>query len=240
MPAESASVPVSTRSMSTPARILLRLDLAREFRSRRLGEGDPRNEVRLRLAVVFDGLLRQRQIAGDVDDVERDRARSAGRAAQSSWPPRAATPAAPATPPTKVRLVIGSSWSSSRFCATWPHERPRPVSQLVGLFREAIGKIVGDLVRLVLVEAMGGHEIGEIGAIHTARHVVPRRNGQIGPRVVVEADGVVEARPSPSSVRGSAACPPAHRRTTRPARASAPDNARRAAQARANSSSRRG
>ena len=55
------------------ARILLRLDLARELRRRRLGEGDARNEIGLCLAVIFDGLLRQREIARDIDDVERHR-----------------------------------------------------------------------------------------------------------------------------------------------------------------------
>ena len=157
-----------------PARILLRLDLACEFGSRRLGEGDARDQVRLRLAVVLDGLLRQRQVAGDIDDVERDGARRQGRLrkarpaeGRNAGSARGATDEGPSGDQ-------GSSCLPPVLC-DMAHERPRPVSQLVGLFREAIGKIVGDLVRLVLVEAMGDHEIGEIGAIHPAGHVVPRR-----------------------------------------------------------------
>ncbi len=50
--------------------ILLRLDLAGQFGRRRLGEGDLRDEIGLGLAVGLDRLLRQREIAGDVDDVE--------------------------------------------------------------------------------------------------------------------------------------------------------------------------
>jgi hypothetical protein len=42
------------------------------------------------------------------------------------------------------------------------------VSQLIGLFREAIGEIIGYLVRLILFEAKGRHEIGEIGAVDPA------------------------------------------------------------------------
>ena len=60
--------------MSTRPASCCALILPGEFRSRRLGEGDARNEVGLGLAVILDGLLRQRQIAGDVDDVEGDRA----------------------------------------------------------------------------------------------------------------------------------------------------------------------
>nr|WP_256451933.1 hypothetical protein [Microvirga sp. VF16] len=43
------------------------------------------------------------------------------------------------------------------------------MSQLVGLFREAISEIVG----LVIVEAMARHEIGEIGAIDLAGGALP-------------------------------------------------------------------
>ena len=39
-----------------------------------------------------------------------------------------------------------------------------------------------------------GYELGQEGAIHAPRHVVPRGNGKKGARVVVEADRVIEAR----------------------------------------------
>ena len=42
------------------------------------------------------------------------------------------------------------------------HARPCPVSQLVGLFREAIGKIVRHRMRLVLVEALARGDIDEL------------------------------------------------------------------------------
>ena len=53
-------------------RVLLRFDFARQFGSRCLGEGEFRNEVRLRLAIGLKRFLRERQIAGDVDDIDRD------------------------------------------------------------------------------------------------------------------------------------------------------------------------
>ena len=53
--------------------VLLRLDLAGQLRRGRFGEGDLGDELGLRRGIGLDGLLRERQIAGDIDDVERDR-----------------------------------------------------------------------------------------------------------------------------------------------------------------------
>src|SRR5580693_3006532 len=50
-----------------------------------------------------------------------------------------------------------------------------------------------EIMRLVLVEAMVGDEASEKGAIAAPRHVMARRNREISARIVVEADGVVEA-----------------------------------------------
>ena len=50
-----------------------------------------------------------------------------------------------------------------------------------------------DLVRLVLVEPVLGDELGQKPAVDAPRHVVPCGDREIGARVVVEADGVVEA-----------------------------------------------
>ena len=53
-------------------RVLLRLDLAGQFRRRRLRERDMRHQLRVRLGVGLHRALRELQLAGDVDDVERD------------------------------------------------------------------------------------------------------------------------------------------------------------------------
>src|SRR5439155_5477226 len=50
---------------------LLRLYLAGKLGRRRLGEGDPADRLRMIGAVFLDRLLGQRQVAGDVDDVDR-------------------------------------------------------------------------------------------------------------------------------------------------------------------------
>src|SRR4051794_33978595 len=100
---------------------------------------------------------------------------------------KATMPAVPATPPMNTRremilLLINSSLGVSLL---------RPVES-IRLLGEAVGKIVREFVRFVLVETMGGHQAGEESAVDAARHVVPGRNGEIGARVVVEAHGVVE------------------------------------------------
>ena len=50
-------------------------------------------------------------------------------------------------------------------------------SKLVGCFRQTVGEIVRHLLRFILVEPMRGDELGEIGAIDTARHIVPGGDG---------------------------------------------------------------
>src|SRR6185437_7584274 len=67
-------------------------------------------------------------------------------------------------------------------------------SEPVGLLRQTIGEIDRGLGGLVLGKTMLGDEAREKGAVAAARGVVARRNRQERPGVVVEADGVVEAR----------------------------------------------
>ena len=107
MPAESASVPVSTRSMSTRPASCCALILPASSGAGALVKVMRETRFGFALRIVLDRLLRQREIAGDVDDVERDRARRQRQSCAKPGPPKAATPAAPATPPTNVRLVIG-------------------------------------------------------------------------------------------------------------------------------------
>ena len=176
------------------ARILLRLDLAGQLGRRRLGEGDARHELGLGLAVVLDGLLGQRQVAGDVDDVERhrrfrQRQLRLSRAAERGDAGRARDAADESTSAIRWRhvyppcfclglTVVGPRRSVTVCTPPWRGDRRdrRPP------------------LRLVLIQAMGVDEVGEIGAIDPARHVVAGGNRQIGAGVVVEADGVVEAR----------------------------------------------
>jgi len=51
---------------------LHRLQFCREFRRRSLAEGDLGDEIRILGGIGFDGALRKRQVAGNVDDVDRD------------------------------------------------------------------------------------------------------------------------------------------------------------------------
>src|SRR5690348_12341598 len=67
-------------------------------------------------------------------------------------------------------------------------------SEPVGLLRQAIGEIDRGLGGLLLGEAMLGEEAREKGTVAAPREVVARRNREERACVVVEADGVVEAR----------------------------------------------
>src|SRR4051812_15498250 len=67
-------------------------------------------------------------------------------------------------------------------------------SKFVRFLREFVRQLWRELGGLVFAESMLRHEAGEEGAVDPARHVVTRRNRQKGASVVVETDGVVEAR----------------------------------------------
>src|SRR3546814_5181545 len=67
------------------------------------------------------------------------------------------------------------------------------VVELIGLADEAVGEFVRHFGGFPVGQAMLGDEAREEGAVDPARDVVPRRDRQKGARVVVEADGVVEA-----------------------------------------------
>src|SRR3546814_13028812 len=69
----------------------------------------------------------------------------------------------------------------------------RRVSDLTGLADEAVGEFVRPFGVFPVGQAMLGGEAREEGAVDPACDVVPRRDRQKGARVVVEADGVVEA-----------------------------------------------
>ena len=53
---------------------------------------------------------------------------------------------------------------------------------------------MGKLEGLAFVETVLGDQRGEEAAVHAARNVMPRGDGEEGARVVVEADGIVKAR----------------------------------------------
>ena len=57
--------------------------------------------------------------------------------------------------------------------ATWVE-----ASEFVGLLGEPVGEVVGDLMRLILVQPWVDHKVGKVSAIDPARHVVPGRDGQ--------------------------------------------------------------
>src|SRR5580658_5479604 len=68
----------------------------------------------------------------------------------------------------------------------------RSSSEPVGIFDQPIGQIVGHFEGLVLLETMFSDQAAEKCAIDATRHIVPRRNREERPRVVVESDRVVE------------------------------------------------
>src|SRR6185312_13054069 len=68
-----------------------------------------------------------------------------------------------------------------------------PRSESVRLLRQAIGEVDRGFRGLLLAEAGLGDEARQKRAVDTARNVVARRNRQECTRVVVEANGVVEA-----------------------------------------------
>jgi len=68
------AAPVTINIVDVAAtRALHRLQLARELRRRRLGEADLGDHVRMLLLVGLDRILRQCEVAGDIDDVDGDR-----------------------------------------------------------------------------------------------------------------------------------------------------------------------
>src|SRR6266545_4436343 len=63
----------------------------------------------------------------------------------------------------------------------------------VGALRQPVCEVDRHLARLVLVEPAVGDQPGQKGAVHPARDVVAPGDRQECPRVIVEADGIVEA-----------------------------------------------
>ena len=82
MPADSPSVPVSHQVDVDAPGGLLRLDLARQLRRRRLREVDLGDQLRIVLDEGLDRALGKLQVAGDVDHVEARPARWAAVAAR--------------------------------------------------------------------------------------------------------------------------------------------------------------
>jgi hypothetical protein len=61
---------------------------------------------------------------------------------------------------------------------------PKVGSEFVGPLGEAVGKIVGEIVRLVFIETMRDHKFGQVGAIDPAGDEEP---GRIGEGLVLRA-----------------------------------------------------
>jgi len=87
-------------------RVFHRLQLARKLRSGRLIEGEAGDGLRLRFGISLDRLLREGEVARDVDDVDVDRCRRHRKLGRPRRATENETPAAPAVPPTKSRRVI--------------------------------------------------------------------------------------------------------------------------------------
>src|SRR6266480_3257500 len=74
----------------------------------------------------------------------------------------------------------------------------RSCLELICALRQTVGKLGCQLESLVLLDLVLGHELGKEAAVHPPRHIVSRGYRKKCPRVVVEADRVVEA----GSLRG--------------------------------------
>src|SRR5436190_1500035 len=113
------------------------------------------------------------------------------------WPQPAATasPTSPTSTPSPRCLGEPSldCLRTTRVSMVVLLETSLPV-QPVGALRQPVGEIDGHLARLVLVEPVIGDQPGEERAVHPARDVVAPRDRQERPRIVVEADRVVEPR----------------------------------------------
>ena len=115
MPAARPSVPVSTRSMSTPARVLLGLDLARQLRRRRLRVGDLRDDCRVASSRTSrSSSWVSCEVAGDVEDVERDRRAGIFGACAGA----VSTPSPPPPPPPPGPSPQAPSASAAAIAAT--------------------------------------------------------------------------------------------------------------------------
>ena len=62
-----------------------------------------------------------------------------------------------------------------------------PLLQTIGLAGQLVGECVSHFDGFVFVELVLGYQSRQVGAVHPARHVVPRRNGEERPGIVVEA-----------------------------------------------------
>lgn len=89
----------------------------------------------------------------------------------------------------RTYIVIVHSLGSDCYCKCVKAAPSEPVGPL----REPVGELPGKLVGFILVKLVLGDTGCEEGAVTAPCHVVPRRNGEVGACVVIEADAVVEA-----------------------------------------------
>ena len=92
MPAARKSVPVSTRSMSLRPAPCIAFSLPGSSGAGALVIVELRDELRILLHIRLDRVLRQREVARDVDDVDRDRGSSASPACASAGSASATAP----------------------------------------------------------------------------------------------------------------------------------------------------
>src|SRR5260370_20533551 len=98
--------------------------------------------------------------------------------------PRPETASAAAVVPSNSRLLIIAFPPCWFLCVRPPALRRL---ELVGLLRQPIRKVARDLARFVLVEQMLHHQLGEVGTVDAARHVMPRRARAERARILVQA-----------------------------------------------------
>src|SRR5262245_20566775 len=84
---------------------------------------------------------------------------------------------------------IATTASAKSAASRWIIARLQPV----GALGETVGKLRRKLEGFVLLHPVLGHKHCKVPAVDPSRHVVPRGDRQERTRVVVEADGIVEA-----------------------------------------------
>src|SRR6185369_12121283 len=66
--------------------------------------------------------------------------------------------------------------------------------QSICLFHQTIGEIMRHFQSFVFLQAMLSDQLCEECTIYASSHIVPSRNGEESPRVIVEADRIVKSR----------------------------------------------
>src|SRR5271157_4064071 len=94
---------------------------------------------------------------------------------------------------TRPRRGLGDELLSVPLSNAVSPAMPRSL-QPICLFHQPVSEILRHFRSLFFLQSVLGDKFRQEGAIRAPRRIVPRRNGEEGPGIVVEPHGVVEAR----------------------------------------------